>query len=236
MSNALRGLETAALTVLALLNLPKMTFVLEFGSGLRLANTPKSITIGTKVYTGARAGANPHTIRVEGLGESLGFDVPAAIVEIGSLGGARQADFFADTIRGDTVTITLLYVSGNSYLPTGWATTFTCDAEQIDADMVKIRLASNDAVNGTEAPRRTSQGSGCQFEFQVSDEDGGCPFRWVQGVHAAALKTCDRTYDGANGCLVHFPPITDPVTGTAIQRPKPYGAFLGSVDHRLVRG
>lgn len=236
MSNAMRGLETAALAVLQALGVPRLPVVLEFGNGLRLASTARSITIGSKTYTGAKATSNHHTISVDGMGESLNFDAPAAIVEIGSLDGWAQGRFFADDFRGDTCTVTVLYASGNTFLPSGLAMTFKCDADQVDADTLRIRLASNDAVNGTEAPRRTSQSSGCQFELGVSDAEGGCPFRWTQGVHATALKTCSRTYDGANGCKAHFPNITDPVTGESIPRPKPYGAFLGTVDHRLVRG
>lgn len=235
-TNYLRGLETAALALLDKLRLPRMPLVVEFGSGLRLANWPTSITVGAKTYTGSKATENRHLLKVEGLGETLNFEVPSAVIEITSMNGWAQGTFFLDDFRGDTLTITQLYISGNSFLPTGWAATYTCDAELADADTVKIRLASNDAVNGTESPRRTSQGSGCQAELGVSDEEGGCPFRWVQGVHATALKTCSRTYYGANGCLAHFTPITDPVTGDLIRRVKPYNAFLGSVDHRLVKG
>lgn len=227
-----RGLSTTVKALLSAFRLPRMVILVEFNTlGLRLTNWPRSITINSKTYTGARASANKFVLRASGLGENLDFEAPSAVLEIHSLNGWAQAYFFSDSFRGDTVTISLLYISGNSFLETGWTTTYACDAEEVTADVVKIRLASIDAVAGVEAPQRMTQEEGCQFDFQV----GGCTFRFVQGVHAAALAKCSKSYDGPNGCKDHFPDVTDPDTGTAIPRPKPYGAFLGSIDHRLVK-
>lgn len=209
---------------------------MEFNAlGLRLTNWPRNLTFNNKTYTGARATANKFILKAEGLSENLKFEAPSAVIDIKSLNGWAQKHFFKDEFRGDTVTITLLYHSGNSFLETGWVTTFACDAEEVNADEVRIRLSSIDAVTGTEVPRRTTQEEGCQNDFQVFDAFGGCTFIWIEGIHAAALRTCSKIYDGENGCIDHFPDVVDPVTGLTVSRPKPYGAFLGSVDHRLVR-
>lgn len=231
-----RGLSSAVKALLGAARIPTITLLFEFHTlDLRLTNWPRNITHDGKVYTGAQATADRFAVNVEGLGENLKFEVPSSVVEFVSKNGWAQNHFFSDSFREDTVTITLLYVSGTSHVATGWETTYKCDAEEINADRVRIRLGSLDAVTGSETPRRTTQTEGCQWKFQESNDEGGCPFRWVAGVHAVALKTCDRTYDGPNGCAKHFPDVTDPVTGQTIERPKPYGAFPGSVDHRLVR-
>lgn len=231
-----RGLETAVKLLLNALALPSMVVTFEFETqGLRLTNWPRTITVGGKTYTGAKASADEFVITGKGFGENLRFEAVTAVIEIASLNGWAQAKFFNDVFREDTCVVTILYVSGSSFVSTGWATRYKCDAEECSADKVNIRLGSLDAVTGTEAPRRTTQADGCQSTFQVSDETGGCPFRWSATAHSAALATCDRTYDGPNGCVAHFPPLTDPVTGQSVPRLKPYGGFLGAVDHRLVR-
>lgn len=231
-----RGMDQALLTLLSALKLPRIVLLFEFhDNDLRLTNWPRDIDHGGKTYTGTTTTANKFNIKAEGLGENLGYEAPTAVVQIDSVNAWAQGKFFRDEFREDRCTITLLYISGNSFLSSGWETTYRCDAEEIDANKVRIRLGSLDAVTGTESPRRTTQSEGCQWHFQQSDEDGGCTFRWMVNYHSPALRTCDRTYDGPNGCRAHFPDVVDPVTGQTVSRMKPYGGFLGSVDHRLVR-
>lgn len=231
-----RGLSTAVLSLLDALSLPRMVVLFEFETlGLRLTTLPRSITHSGKTFRGTQVGPDVYAIKATGMSENLDFEAPSAVLEIESKTGWAQAHFFADEFREDTVVVTLLYSDGSSFLETGWQTRFKCDAEEIDVDRVRIRLGSLDAATGTEIPRRTTQSDGCQWQFQRSDEFGGCPFRFDPSVHVPALATCDHTYDGPNGCVKHFPDIVDPRTFDLRPRIKPYGGFLGSVDHRLVR-
>jgi len=232
-----RGLSTAVLSLLDAFSLPRMIVLFEFETlGLRITNFPRSLTFENDVYTGGKAAADEFTVKALGMSENLNFEAPSAVIEIGSVNGWAQALFFADSFREDTCIVTLLYSTGSGFLSTGWRTRFKCDAEECNAANVRIRLGSLDAATGTEVPRRTTQSEGCQWRFQQSDPIAGCTFRFDPSVHVAALATCDRTYDGANGCGKHFPDITDPRTGDERPRVKPYGAFLGSLDHRLVKG
>ena len=232
-----RGLETAVKALLSALNLPMMAVAIEFETlNLRITNWPKDITIGGKTYVGAKASSDEFTVKGEGFGENLRLEAPTAVIEIGSMNGWAQAHFFNDAFREDTCVVTLLYVSGASFVTTGWTTRYKCDAEEVDADKVRIRLGSLDAVSGTELPRRTTQSDGCQWKFQFSDAIAGCTFRYNSAVHKAILAACSRTFDGPNGCTDHFPDIIGPVSGVVEPRPKPYGGFIGSIDHRLVGG
>lgn len=234
--NALRVLESAALAFLESRKIPLMPFVVEFSDGTKLANYPTNITLDGVVYVGMKQTTDEFTLALSGLGENLDFEVSSATIDITSLNGWAQVEFFLDTWRGQQIRVTQLYFNGSVFARTGWETSYTCDAEQADANTVTILLASNDAANGTEGPRRTSQGAGCQAELSVVDSDGGgCTFVWVAGVHAVVLQTCSRSYYGTNGCKDHHPDIVDPVTGLDIPRVRPYNAFLGSVDHKLVR-
>jgi len=222
--------------VVALLNLlkvPSLAVLVEFNTlGVRLVNIPAGLTFGGKTYTAA-------VLKCDGFGENLLWEAPSATLEIASLDGTQQARFLNDSFRGDTVTLTVLYASGGSWLSTGWSSTYTADAETCSANSVVIRLASMDAVQGTEVPRRTTQEHGCQHDFMR----GGCHFRWYTGL-SIALKECDKGYDTPNGCKAHFPdlglatgrPWEPTSAGARIAQPKPYGGFLGAVDHRLVLG
>lgn len=236
-----RGITSTVMAFLSALRLPRLPVLVEFPDlGIRITNWPKDLTISGKVYTGS-SGTHKFTVKIDGLGESLEFVAPSAVIEIGNLDGYFGAMSFDDLFRGTSVTITILYVSGSTFLSTGWTTTYHADADEVNADVVKLRLTSADAVLGTLLPRRTTQEAGCQFKFG----QGGCPFRW-SSFFGTKLKTCDHGYNSSNGCKEHFPDLclesqvtwvsSDLALGrTRIVQPKPYGAFPGPIDHSIVR-
>lgn len=239
-----RGLTNAVKVLFSALDIPNVVVLVEFETlGLRLTNWPKDITFENAVYSGSGRTTDPFSLAAEGLGENLNFESPQAVLTVASVDGWFQAHSLNDELRGDVCVITILYATAaGDFLASGWTTRFACDAEEGNEDEVRVRLSSLDVVSGIESPRRTVQTQGCQWNFQESDSISGCTFRYdstfFQGapIHPARLQECDRTLDGPKGCIEHFPDITDPVTGDTVPRVKPFGAFAGNIDHRLVGG
>ncbi len=182
----------------------------------------------------------PAVFKVEGLAENLYAEAPAATLTITSLEGAQQARFFTDSFRGDTVTVRILMWSAGAWTDTTYSLTLTCDADQTTENEVPIRLASSDAVEGTDVPRRTTQEAGCQHDFMT----GGCSFRPNALLPTTIRENCLK---GLKDCRDHYPPLclehgvlwvacTLQNTHTKIVQPLPYGACYGGLTHRLVLG
>lgn len=220
----MRSFDASLQAILDALQQPTFAVIVHFSTlGLRYTNWPSAITYGGNVYS-------PQNIVVEGMSENILCEAPSARLTITSLDTTQQVRFLADTFRGDTVTVTLLYLASGTWTTTGWTYTFTADADECDANEVRIRLGSSDAVRGTEVPRRTTQEAGCQFDYK----QGGCPYR-------GPLTTCKKTY---KDCKNHFPDLcenegiawsscTGPTTHKRVVQGKPYGGFLGGMTHRL---
>lgn len=217
----MRSVPAAVISLLQALTLPQFAVVAEFETeSLRLTNRPGGLTFGGQTYTAA-------AMKVSGLGENYAAMAEGASLDIGSLDGSWQARFNADTLRGTTVTVRILVLSSGTWTDTTFRYTHTIDVDEMDDREIRMRLGSSDAVRGTSVPRRTTQEAGCQFDFTRRE----CWFRWRSGM-SAALKECDKTYEGPIGCKAHFPDVT--VEGVTYVVPKPYGGFLGGIAHRLV--
>lgn len=216
----MRTVPTAVVSLLQALTLPPFAVVAEFSvESLKLANR-SGVTFGGVAYTAA-------TMRAENVGENFVAQAEGARLVIGSLAGEWQERFNADALRGTTVTLRVLVYSSGAWVDSTFRYTHTIDVDEIDADEIRMRLGSSDAVRGTSVPRQTTQEAGCQLDFQR----GECWFRWRDGM-AASLKECDKTYDGPNGCREHFPNVT--IDGQVHVIPKPFRGFLGGIAHRLV--
>lgn len=197
--------------------------------GLYYTNWSGPLSLDGITYT-------PKVFIVEGLAENLYAEAPSATLKITSLDSSEQARFFADSFRGEIVTLRILILSAGVWTDTTFSMTLTCDADQADATEVTMRLASSDAVEGTDVPRRSTQETGCQHDYMR----GGCPYRGV-------LPSCDHGLLTPNGCHGHFPDL-DFETGrewnsasasaghTKVVQPLPYGACYGGITHRLVTG
>jgi len=188
-------------------------------SGINVTNAPRDVTVGTTTYTGVGS----RGLAAAGIGESLLAEVPQGDLTISSIAFGYHANVFADLLRGDKVTIKLLYSAGGAWAVTGWSSTYTVDTDGASPDAVQVRLVSADAAIGTALPRRTTHEYGCQHNYKR----GGCPYR-------GALPTCDKGYDTPNGCAVHFPVLTTSFSQTVPQS-KPYGALIGHMDRTLVQ-
>lgn len=213
----------AVQTLLAALGLPALVVLVKFEtSGIAVCNAARDTSFGGTTYTGLGADG----ISLDGVGETLGGEVPAASLTIRDLGVAYMGTMLADGFRGDIATVSIGYMSSGVVTATGWETTYAVDADSLGEDSVTLRLGSSDAVEGSEVPRRTTQESGCQNDYKR----GLCSYR-------GSLATCDKSLDGPNGCRVHFPDIQYADTdGTRTLTPsRPFGGFPGSFPHSLVR-
>lgn len=182
-----------------------------------VVNTSHDVTLDGTTYTSVgRKG-----IVGTGFGENLAAEVPAPDLRITNLGGGNTTRVTSDGLRGDTVTVTLLVASSGSWVASGWATTFTADTGGLEPHDIVVRLASADAVRGTTVPRITTQESGCQHNYKR----GLCPYR-------GPLRTCDKGFNTPNGCRAHFRDFI--LNGANIPQSRPYGAFLGNIEHSLV--
>lgn len=208
-------------SVLAALASPKFAVLVSFSAlGVRYTNHRSAISYGGQTYS-------PANLVITGLGENMLAEAPGASLELQDLDGTERARFLADSFRGETVTVRILYDSSGSWVDPGWAQTLSGDVDEVPgAEVVRVRLGSMDAVQGTEVPRRTTQQYGCQHDFMGE----GCPFRWRAGM-SAALRTCRKTIEA---CNEHFPDVT--AAGITYVVPKPFGGFLGSLPRRLVVG
>jgi hypothetical protein len=218
-----RSLDSTWTTLAAALSIPSITVCVSFNTlGVHICNNGRDITLGTTTYTGLGRKA----ISAVGFGESLGVEVPAPSVSIVSNDQTYQAHVISDSLRDDTATITIAYYDSGAWTSTGWATTFRVDTDGGGANGVTVNLRSSDAVKGLSVPRRTTQEDGCQHDFKR----GLCGYR-------GALKSCDKTLNGVNGCKAHFPDLTwtENLQPTKIVQPKPFGGFPGGLPHSLVR-
>lgn len=209
----MKAFDSGVQLILNALGQPTFCVLVEFEAGWRYTSWPSTITYGGDSYTSA-------VMTVRGLGDNYAAEAPAAALEVGSLDLTQQARFLSDSFRGTDATVTVLYLASGTWTATGYEVTYTCDADQVDADKIMIRLASTDAVQGTDAPRRATQEAGCPFDYRR----GGCAYR-------GKSTSCDKGYDTTNGCRAHFPNLT--IGGATVIQPKPYGGFLGGVSTRL---
>lgn len=205
----------ALTTLLAAFAQPTLCILVSFDDlGLYFTSASSSITRGSATYT-------PTPMKVAELAENFVGEVQAAELAIMDLDSTQRARFFDDNFRGTNVTVRIYYYSGGTWTDTTWSYTMTCDADRAASNQVSIKLSSSDAVQGTEAPRRTTQEAGCQSDYKR----GGCPYRGSKG-------SCDKGYSTSTGCKDHFPDVT--IAGKVIQQPKPFGGFLGGMSQRLV--
>jgi len=234
----MRTLASGVQALLEAQRIPRFVTLVEFVDlELYLTSYPRSVTLGTKTYEGGKASAtrgDHFNLVVEGIGENLDFEAPAAVLRLASSNARFQGHFFNDEFREDQAIITLLYQSdANTLMDMGWTSTYTVDADSCDHEGVVLRLGTSDMVQGTTTPKRSTLEFGCQRDFKL----GGCHFRASPGLSTALNTKCDKTYDGTLGCKNHFPPVTHHLDPTvSYQQPKPYSGFLGGVDHRLVGG
>lgn len=182
-----------------------------------IANVWKDLTLGSTTYTAVGRGG----MVGQGFGGNLAGEVPAPNIRIKNLDSGGTSRVTGDSLRGDTVTVTLLYLVNGVWTATGWETTFTADTDGLEAEDIVVRCASADAARGTTVPRITTQENGCQHDYRR----GGCPYRGPK-------STCLKSYLDANGCRDHFQDLT--VGTETVPQPRPYGAFIGNVRHSLV--
>lgn len=222
------GFSTALNAILSAIKLPRMVLLLTIHRStgdVLLTSWPKTITIGTNTYVGAAQYSTRFSLSGEGFGEALDFSAPSAVLRFKALSpGDFHSDFFNDLFRGVRVTVGVAYYDGSSFQATPWQVTMMSDADESDDAAITLRQASVDAAQGDEIPRRTTQEEGCQWEYKR----GRCTYR-------GSIPDCDHTFWGPNGCRVHFQRITDPDDSSIVYvQPKPYGAFLGGIDHNMV--
>lgn len=219
-----------AKTALGMQGLPPLVLLIEFPTlDVRFSSTAKNVTWDSKVWAGTKSS---RTLHLDGVGMNLDFESPVAELKIGSIDGEQQTRFFNDSFRGEPVVLRLMYYdTTGTLLETGLQSTYTVDVDRCLEPSVSLRLGSTDAVQGTEAPRRSTQRDGCQNDF-MQDE---CTFKPSAALPAVVNEGCDKGFDTPNGCLPHFPNITHPTTGDSIPQYKPYGGILGKISHKLVR-
>jgi len=216
-----RSFAAGLLATLASFTHDTFRTIVTLGSGATYTDHPSTISFGGTSYT------SQHLI-IRGIGENLYSEAPAGELLLGDLDSTHRATFFNDDFRGDTVLIRVLHNDAGTWTATGLSYTFGLDADALpDSTSVRIRLASSDAVEGTETPRRTTQEAGCPFDFQ----NGLCPFRWTSGMKES-LKKCDKGYSTPNGCKEHFSDVTQ--GGVTYRVPKPFGGFRGNMPQSLV--
>jgi len=213
----MRTFSAPLLILLSALQSPKFAVLLDFSAlGVHYTNHHADISYGGVTYSKA-------IVTVLGLSENFTSEVPSARVTLGDLDNTERARFFADSFRGETVTVTMLYDASGTWTAVGVALVMTCDMDEADPTSVLLRLATSDASRGSEVPRRTTQEQGCQHTFMGPL----CPFRWRTGM-SVALQSCGKTLAD---CKAHFPVVTESsVTYTV---PLPYGGFVGGISHRL---
>jgi len=213
-----RSIVSGAATILAALGIDGLKVAVSFSTlGLNVANTAKDITVGSTTYTGL----GKDGIIGDNIGENMLGSVPQSTLTIVRPDFGSHSSVVADSFRGDTATVILLYLSGGSWTASGWSTTYTVNADALSTGDIIIDLTSADATRGTEVPRRMTQEAGCQHDYKR----GACSYR-------GALTTCDKTYNGPMGCKVHFPDIT--VNSETWVQTKPYGGFYGYVNRSVV--
>lgn len=226
-----RGFSTAVKSLLDALKVPRLPVLIEIPSlSLKITNYATSLTFDGVVYQGSKNGTHKFTLAMEGLGENIDFQAPSAVIKIGCLDGYFQAMSYQDQLRDVEIIAQIVYIDTNhvvTALP--WSTTFRGDADTANANEVVVRLASIDAVQGSEIPKRTTQETGCEFLFMGPD----CGYRWFVG-RDTKLRTCDHGYDTSNGCKEHWGDVRDPATNQLVPQPKPYSGYIGGIDHRLV--
>jgi phage-related protein len=217
----MRSFSALIQAAVSVLQSPKFALLVQFhGLGLYVTNHRSAISYGGQSY-------DPASVILAGASENYVAEAPAAALTIQDLDGAWRGRFHLDSLRDEVVTLRILYDSSGTWTDTTWSMTIACDSDSADDKQVILRLASIDSVEGTEVPRRTTQEAGCQHDFQGPL----CPFVWRSGM-SAALKECDKSYDGPLGCKAHFPDVTE--AGFTFVIPKPFGGFLGGISHRLV--
>lgn len=212
----MRSVATALQTALGLLAEPTILVLVEMSTGERWTSHHKSHAWDSETWTAVG-------IEVTGLRESLNAEAPRADLRILSMDASLQASIASDSYRGETARIRFIRTDdiGTDTAPL-WDTTYTVDTDGSDENELRLLLSSSDAVQGTEVPRISTREAGCQRVFKV----GGCSYR-------GALTSCDKTLHGPNGCIAHFPDLTDPVTGDTIPQHYPYLAFSGRVAGSL---
>lgn len=213
----MRSVGTTVQTALGLLQETAIVVLVEFGKGERYTSWHRNVTWNSQTWTAV--GIDGTSFR-----ESLDGSAPRAELRLLSLAAARQAEMVADYYRGDTCRVRLIRAEdiGTATDP-AWDTTYTVDTDGTDGDELRLVLSSSDAVQGTEVPRISTREVGCQRTFKR----GGCPYR-------GSLTSCDKSLHGENGCIAHFPDLTDPDTGGTIPQHYPYLAFPGRVGRSLV--
>lgn len=205
-------------TVLAGLTISGLKIAVSFNTlGLHLWNGTGTLTLGSTQYTGI----GKDGMVGDGFGENMLGNVPTPRLVLRSLDFAYHDEVVDDDFRGDTATIRLLYLNSGTWTASGWTTTYSVDADMLTANEITLNLTTGDAARGTTIPRRMTQEIGCQHDYKR----GGCSYR-------GPLAECDKSYDGEMGCKVHFPEFT---VGSETWVPaKPYGAFLGYVNHAVI--
>lgn len=213
-----RGLSSAVQSVLAGLTISGLKVAVSLNTAsINVWNGSRDLTLGTTTYTGL----GKDGLVADGLGENMLGNVPAPRLVLRSLDFAYHDEVDDDEFRGDTATVTLLYLDAGTWTATGWTSTFNVDADAMTANEVALDLTTGDAARGTTLPRRMTQESGCQHDYKR----GGCPYR-------GPLTECDKTYDGLKGCKAHFPDFTQ--DGETWVQSKPYGAFIGYINKSVV--
>lgn len=226
-------LDSALKSLLLSGRMPYLRAAVEFPSiGLRLVNWPDDVTIAGKTFLGF-AGLHKFTLKIEGLGQTIRWEVPAATVTMVNQDNFIGPFFDADSFRGQPCSTYQLYSSAGVLFDLGLRIDFTADVDKHDPNSGEtvVRLSAADAVHGAGAPRRTTSEFGCPADFMGD----GCGFRWNSGVHQQSLQTCDKGVSTVNGCFQHFRPVRDPVTQTLVAQPIPFNGFPGDVDPAFVR-
>lgn len=250
-----RGISSPLKALVASLTRAHLWFLVEFPSvldandtPLRFTNFQRSFVYGTKTWISLGG------MEVAGLGEGLDGRAPSASVVLPSLDAALQAKFLADEFRGTKCWITVLVQTpGDSILDADqlWQTRYTCGADAIDEDTIRIALGSEDAVKGTEVPRRQVSEIGCQRDYMTT-----CPYRGhrvytlasngtlvASSLRTVVHATCSKLLQDVGtdpGCRSHFPPVLNPGWTTSngqprtVRRPLPYDAFPGETPGRVV--
>jgi hypothetical protein len=251
-----RGISAPIKALVAARMRAHLWFLVEFSTvygddgetPLRFTNFNRNFIYDTKIWQ-ALGG-----MTVSGLGENLEGRAAATEIVLPSLDAALQAKFLADEFRGSKCWVTVLVQTpGDSIVDADqlWQTRFTCGADAIDEDTIRISLGSEDAVRGTEVPRRQVSEIGCQLDYMKT-----CPYRGhrvytltslgvlVQGsLRTVVHATCSKQLQDIGtdpGCRSHFPPVLNPTWTTTnsqprtIRRPLPHDAWPGETPGRVV--
>lgn len=219
----MRTIGATITSILAALASSKFAVLVSFQTlGVRYCNHSTAITFESAVYS-------PAVIVAKGVGENFKAEARIAELTLASLDRTQQERFFNDQFRGDTVTLRIVVRSAGTWEDTTFTYNLTVERDASGPNILTLRLASADAVNGSEIPTRTTQEAGCKWDFKGPR----CPFRRASFM-SATLDECDKTMDGPIGCRAHFPDFI--VSGQRYIQPKPFGGFIGGVSHRLALG